>query len=293
MVDFPDKDQYIIYHLWKSHLLSHSFIGYKIEFNPEIGKRISDLIESCKNEKAIDYNRLKSIDFLFHYFLDEGANLDIQDYIQLFNSKKEAYDSLIGYLETISDSEISMELLNRQPNWTEIFRSEIEQDINRSFPLIVRYSKEPEIFLTNNKIEVHTIQKSVENFDYIMSLLFNKEVRGGNSLYRLFQYSQLMAKVMEKSSLKNNSELKWETARMLLDFEYAYLRIKEIHSPTILGISATFENWTSAELKKHKKDINKKLLEYNKIYDKVSEKTDEGEIVKLELNKIATKFGLL
>ena len=293
LVNFPDKDQYIIHHLWKSHLLTNSFLGYRIEYNPEIGKSISNLIEGFKNDKNINYNRLKPVDFLFHYFLDEKTDLDIQDYIQFFNSKKEAYNFLMGYLEKVSEHEISMELLNRQPEWTKIFKSEIEQDISGAFPYVVRYSKNPEIFLTNPRMDVNTLQKSVENFNYIMSLLFNKEVRGGKSLYRLYQYSQLMAKALEQNLFKKNSKLKWDAARMLLDFEYAYLATNAIHSPTILGISETFDNWTSVEIKTHRKDIQKKLLDYLKIYEKVSEKTTEGEIVKGELKKITTKFGLL
>lgn len=294
LIDFPDDNQYLIYQLWTNHLTNHSFTSIEIKYNPEIGKSISSLIDSFKDDETIDYNKIKSVDFIFQYFLEENTDLDLQDYIQLFSTKKEAFEVLITCLNEVSRSElIPFDLLTQKPKWVQVFQNEIEQDFNTVFPILVRYSDEYELVLNNKKLEISTIKKSVENFDKIKSFLFNDKVTGGYMLLRLYEYGKFMSAVIEQEAFKNNSDLKWEQARMLLDFEYIYLLTKTIHSPTILGISSVFDNWTSTEIEKHKKDIEEKLFDYLESYEEVSELTMEGEIVKDELKKIAVKFNLI
>ena len=103
----------------------------------------------------------------------------------------------------------------------------------------------------------------------------------------------MMTKVIKQNNFRKNSELKWETARMLIDFEISYLSQEGIHSPTILGLSSTFNHWNIDEINKHKKDIAKKLQTYLEMYSKIQSSTSEEEIVKDELKKTAVKFGLL
>lgn len=290
--DFPDADQYMLFQIWKSVFISSSFGTQTIQYNPEVGKSITQLVEGLKNDKTVNYKRLKSVDFLFRYLLDEKTTLNIQDYIALFASKKEAYDFLIDYLENIS-ADISLEVLTQKPKWAATFRAEIEQDINKAFPYIVRYSGEYDLFLKNEKLEASTIQKSVDHFDFIKSLLFNKEIKGGYLLSRLYEYSRFMSKVLEQKHFQNNSDLKWLKAKMLLDFEYAHLLTKNIHSGGILGIGSAFNNWTPAEIEKYQPDVERKLVEYLEAFSKVSKLTTEREIVRGEMEKIAMKFNLL
>lgn len=294
LTDFPDDNQYLIYQLWTNHLTNHSFASVEIEYNPAIGKSISSLIDSFKDDETIDYKKIKSVDFIFQYFLEENTSLDLKDYIQLFSNRKEAYETLVKCLKEVSRNElIPLDLLTQKPKWVHVFQDEIKQDINTVFPIVVRYSDEYEHIITDNKLDLLTVVKSVENFDKIKSFLFNDEVTGGYMLLRLYEYGKFMSAVMEQKSFKNNSDLKWEQARMLLDFEYIYLLTKTIHSPTILGISSVFDNWTSTEIEKHKKDVEEKLFDYLESYEEVSELTMEGEIVKDELKKIAVKFDLI
>lgn len=295
LTQFPEATFYLLAELYNHSLLRRGFDQYSVRYQPELGKVLNELVESMKNETASDYQSMKRFDFLFRFFLDEQAQLRIEDFVKMFDNKEMAYDYFIGFLNEMANNDYkALDFLTIKPKWAVYFKQEIQSNWDETFPLVVRFSEEAPLLYTKTEIAVATIQKTMKITDELVNLMVKKSVDSGVALYILYNYKVFMEELMGEEAYRNHSQLKWELAKILLDFELSFLVMNKNHSPFILGMSNHFDHWTASEIATYQDDIEAYIYQYIVYYDKfVKDPSIESELIKSQWADILEKFGLL
>lgn len=161
------------------------------------------------------------------------------------------------------------------------------------FPYVVRFSDEASMFYLNSKIETSTIKEVMKTANKITNAMVNHTIDTGVALYTLYQYRLFMIDLMKANYYQNDSELKWELAKIVLDFEMGYLAMNEIHSSFVLGISDHFDNWTPSEVQKYKEYLKISANSYITNYRKLVGESLESGIVEKEFASILKKKNMI
>lgn len=295
LIDFPNRSEDLIYGLWLDHLVQSSFGTKEIKYYPNTAMAVSEFVNSTSAVKGINYNQIKSVDILFQYFLDNEHQFDLPVFLKLNNNNKnEAFKKLMAFFDKVSSHPyIPIDILNVRPQWVRDFEKQVNDNIEKAFPYTMKYSQEAGLVKVDGKVSAGMVKSSVSNFDKIKAMKENENISEGDALYGMYKLKSNMEDIMYYESLSNISDLKWECARMVLDFELAYLDAKDIHSPTILKVSEVFENFTKADINRYREEVTEWLSEYLDIYNIVADDSLEALVVMNELKKVANLFGLL
>lgn len=294
LTEFPEDAESIIYSLWTDALVEWSFVKYRVYYEPETGKRLSQFVHRMKDHPKIDYKALQKTDFLFRYFLDAKSGLNLSDFIAMFPSREESFQALIAFFEKVSQEEhLPVDILSVHPKWVGTFSKEFHADVSRYFPYAVRYSEEFNPVLAKKQIPIAAIKKSIEKYDTFEDAASEPGATSTNTLLTVYHYFDFMKEVMKLNAYKKDAELKWALAKMALDFEYYYLRAKRVHSGTIIGIDDYFDNWTPEEIKTYQGYVGYRLNRYLEEFNKTAPSTMEAGLVHDVVKKIAVQFDLL
>lgn len=293
LANYPEASSFLIYDFWTNSLLEKGFDTHKVRYDPEIGNSLNQLISEFNKESETEDVSIKSLNFLFRYFIDPEAKLRLEDYVKMFDSREMAYDHFTMFLDEISKHDyLPLDFLSVKPKWASFFKYEIDQNLNKMFPYVVRFSDEASMFYLNSKIETSTIKEVMKTANKITNAMVNRTIDTGVALYTLYQYRLFMIDLMKANYYQNDSELKWELAKIVLDFEMGYLAMNEIHSPFVLGISDHFDNWTPSEVQKYKEYVKITANNYITNYRKLVVESLESGIVENEFASILKKMGI-
>lgn len=294
MVTFPEDGDDILHHLWADALAEWSFTRYEISYYPELGKNMTEFVKSLKDSAGVDYTKLEKTNFLFRFFLDKELGGDIQDFIKMHKNRNEAFETLTTFFNQVSEQpHKSVDVLTVRPQWAHAFRDEIKSDLNKNFPYVVRYSDEIDRFFEVLKIDAATLKKTIDSYDAIERVASEQTFPGVEELLSVYRYFDFFKEAMKFNKYRPDEELKWELAKMALDFEYYYLRVKQIHSPSIIGIGDYFKDWTATQLAARKAEVETKILRYLKQFNRLAGDSMEYEIVMDTLKSLSKKLGLL
>src|SRR5690606_17420182 len=132
---------FLIYDFWTNSLLEQGFDTHKVRYDPEIGNSLNQLINEFNKESETEDVSIKSLNFLFRYFIDPEAKLRLEEYVKIFDSREMAYDHFTMFLDDISYRDyLPFDFLSVKPKWASFFKYEIDQILNKMFPYVVRFS---------------------------------------------------------------------------------------------------------------------------------------------------------
>ena len=165
----------------------------------------------------------------------------------------------------------------------------------------IRYSDELDTFLSDNSVNIELLEKSLdfmpETIDRMefMAVMSDNKTEKGLALYALYQLAAKMDKIREQERYTKNKTIRYDQAKAWMAFELTHLKLKGIHSSTILWLNDVFDNWTAEEIRSSSDHVKAFLSEYLEIYtnSKMADASMEKGTVMDILQDLAIEFDLI